>query len=94
MKLMQLAIDEDHRVQKPDEGLEMKARAGSAQRWSDNWVRRYHQWQSRINQGSTQVNLTGVYRAMYWALYTVQECARTKLCYCYHPMVKEELGKG
>ena len=28
---MQLAIDEDRRVQKPDEGLEMKAEAGSAQ---------------------------------------------------------------
>ena len=31
---------------------------------------------------------------MYWAIYTVQERARTKLCYRYRPMVKEELGKG
>ena len=31
---------------------------------------------------------------MYWALYTVQGRARTKLCYRYRPMVKEELGKG
>ena len=92
--LMQLAIDEDRRCRKPDEGLEMKAEAGGAQRWSDDWARRYHQWQSRINQGSTQVNLTGVYWAMYWALYTVQERAQTKLCYRYRPMAKEELGKG
>ena len=62
--LMQLAIDEDRRVQKPGEGLEMEARAGGAQRRNDDWARRYHQWQSRINQGSTQVNSTGVYRAM------------------------------
>ena len=73
---------------------EMEAKAGGAQRKSDDWARRYHQWQSRNNQGSTQVNLTGVYQAMYWALYTVQECARTKLCYRYCPMAKEELGKG
>ena len=91
---MQLAIDEDRRVQEPDEGLEMKARAGGAQRRSDDWARWYHQWQSRNNQGSTQVNSTGVYQAMYWALYTVQGRAWTKLCYCYRPMVKEELGKG
>ena len=90
---MQLAIDEDRRVQKPSKGLEMKARAGSAQRGSDDWARRYHQWQPRINQGSTQVNSTGVYWAMYWALYIVQERARTKLCYCYRPMAKEELSK-
>ena len=64
---MQLAIDEDRRVQKPSEGLEMKAEAGGAQRGSDDWARRYHQWQSCINQGSTQVNSTGVYRAIYWA---------------------------
>ena len=31
---------------------------------------------------------------MYWALYAVQERARTKLCYRYRPMAKEELGKG
>ena len=31
---------------------------------------------------------------MYWALYTVQERARTKLCYRYRPIAKEELGKG
>ena len=31
---------------------------------------------------------------MYWALYTVQGRARTKLCYRYRPMAKEELGKG
>ena len=92
--LMQLAIDEDRWVQKPDEGLEIEARAGGAQHRGDDWARRYHQWQSRINQGSTQVNSTGVYRAMYWAIYTVQGCARTKLCYCYRPMAKEELGKG
>ena len=92
--VMQLAIDEDRRVQKPSEGLEMKARAGSAQRKSDDWARRYHQWQSRINQGSTQVNSTGVYWAIYWTIYTVQERAWTKLCYCYRPMAKEELGKG
>ena len=91
---MQLAIDEDRRVQKPDEGLEMKAEAGSAQHRSDDWARRYHQWQSRINQGSTQVNSTGVYQAMYWALYTVQRRTWTKLCYRYCPMAKEELGKG
>ena len=91
---MQLAIDEDRRVQKPDEGLEIEARVGCAQRGSDDWVRRYHQWQSCINQGSTQVNSTGVYRAMYWALYTVQGRTWTKLCYCYRPMAKEELGKG
>ena len=91
---MQLAIDEDRRVQKPDEGLEIKARAGSAQHRSDDWARRFHQWQSRINQGSTQVNSTGVYRAMYWAIYTVQGRARTMLCYRYRPMAKEELGKG
>ena len=79
-QLMQLAIDEDRRVQKPDEGLEMKARAEGAQRKSDDWARRYHQWRSRVNQGSTQVNSTGVYWAMYWAIYTVQECTRTMLC--------------
>ena len=72
----------------------MKVEAGCAQHRSDDWARRYHQWQSRNNQGSTQVNSTGVYQAMYWALYTVQGRARTKLCYCYHPMAKEELGKG
>ena len=93
-QVMQLAIDEDRRVQNPDEGLEMKARAGGAQRWSDDWARRFHQWQSRINQGSTQVNSTGVYRAMYRAIYTVQERARTMLCYRYRPMAKEELDKG
>ena len=93
-KVMQLAIDEDRRVQKPGEGLEMEAEAGGTQRWSDDWARRYHQWQSHINQGSTQVNSTGVYRAMYWALYTVQGRARTMLCYRYRPMAKEELGKG
>ena len=92
--MMQLAIDEDRRVQKPDEGLEIEAEAGSAQRGSDDWARWYHQWRSRKYQGSTQVNLTGVYRAMYWALYTVQERARTMLCYRYRPMAKEELGKG
>ena len=91
---MQLAIGEDRRVQKPDEGLEEKLKLGGAQRWSDDWARRYHQWKSRINQGSTQVNSTGVYRAMYCALYTVQRRARTKLCYRYRPMAKEELGKG
>ena len=47
-----------------------------------------------LNQGSTQVNSTGVYRAMYWAIYTVQGRARTMLCYCYRRMAKEELGKG
>ena len=61
---------------------------------SDDWARRNHQWQSCINQGNTQVNSTGVYWAMYWSLYTVQRRARTKLCYCYRPMAKEELGKG
>ena len=91
---MQLAIGEDRRVQEPDEGFEIEARAGGARHKSDDWARRYHQWQSRINQGSTQVNSTGVYWAMHWALYTVQERARTKLCYHYHPMAKEELGKG
>ena len=91
---MQLAIGEDRRVQKPGEGLEVEAEAGSAQRRSDDWARRYHQWQSRMNQGSTQVNSTGVYRAMYWAIYTAQERARTMLCYCYRPMAKEELGEG
>ena len=64
-------------MQKLDEGLEIEARV---RRGSDDWARRYHQWQSRMNQGSTQVNSTGVYWAMYWALYTVQGCARTKLC--------------
>ena len=73
---------------------DVKREAGGAQRRSDDWARRYHQWQSRINQGSTQVNSTGVYRAMYWAIYTVHECARTKLSYRYRPMAKEELGKG
>ena len=72
----------------------MKAKAGSAQHRSDDWVRRFHQWQSRINQGSTQVNSTGVYWAMYWSLYTVQERAQTKLCYRDRPMAKEELEKG
>ena len=91
---MQLAIDEDRRVLKPGEGLEIKAKAGSAQHRSDNWAHRYHQWQSRINQGSTQVNSTGVYWALYWSLYTVQGRARTMLCYRYRPMAKEELGKG
>ena len=91
---MQLAIDEDRLVQEPGEGLEMKAKAGYAQHRSDDWARRYHQWQSRINQGSTQVNSTGVYWAMYWALYTVQGRARTKLCYRYRPKAKEELGEG
>ena len=62
---MQLAIDGDRRVQKPSEGLEMKDKAGDAQRGSDDWARRYHQWQSRINQGDTQVNSTGVYWDMY-----------------------------
>ena len=64
---MQLAIGEDRRVQEPDEGLEIKARAGSVKCGSDDWARQFHQWQSRINQGSTQVNSTGVYQAMYWA---------------------------
>ena len=91
---MQLAIDEDRRVQKPGEGFRDRNEAGGAQRWSDDWARRYHQWQSRINQGSTQVNSTGVYRAMYWTIYTVQERARTKLSYRYRPIAKEELGKG
>ena len=31
---------------------------------------------------------------MYWAIYIVHERARTKLCYRYRPMAKEELGKG
>ena len=31
---------------------------------------------------------------MYWTIYTVQERARTKLCYRYRPMAKEELVKG
>ena len=57
---MQLAIDEDRRLQKPDEGLEIEAKVGSAQHESDDWARRYHQWQSHINQGSTQVNSTGL----------------------------------
>ena len=70
-EVMQLAIDEDRRAQKPGEGLEMKAEAGGAQRGSDDWARRYHQWWSRINQGSTQVNSTGVYWAMYWTICTV-----------------------
>ena len=72
----------------------MKAEAGGALRRSDDWACRYHQWQSRINQGSTQVNSTGVYRAMYWSLYTVQGRTQAKLCYGYRPMAKEELGKG
>ena len=72
----------------------MEAKAGSAQRKVDDWARQYHQWQSRIDQGSTQVNSTGVYWAMYWALYIVQGCTQTKLCYRYRPMAKEELGKG
>ena len=91
---MQPAISEDRRVLKLSEGLEMKAEAGSALRGSDDWVRWYHQWQSRMNQGSTQVNSTGVYRAMYWAIYTVQERTQTMLCYRYRPMANEELGKG
>ena len=91
---MQLAIDEDRQVLEPDEGLEIKARAGAAPGRSDDWARRYHQWQSRINQGSIQVNSTGVYWGMYWAIYTVQGRARTMLCYRYRPMAKEELGKG
>ena len=91
---MQLAIDEDRRVQEPNEGLKVRAEVESVQRESDDWARRYHQWQSRINQGSTQVNSTGVYWAMYWALYTVQKRARTRLCYRYRPMANEELGKG
>ena len=78
-------------MQKPDEGLEIKA---EGKHGSDDWARRYHQWWSRINQGSTQVNSTGVYWAMYWSLYTVQEHAWTKLCYLYRPMAKEELGRG
>ena len=48
--LMQLAIDEDRQVQEPSEGVEMKARAGGAQRRSDDWACRYHQWQSRITR--------------------------------------------
>ena len=91
---MQLAIDEDRRCRSRMRALEIKAEAGGALRRSDDWARRYHQWQSRSNQGSTQVNSTGVYWAMYWTIYTVQECARTKRCYCYRPMAKEELGKG
>ena len=75
-------------------GLRDKAEMGSALRGSDDWAHRYHQWQSCINQGSTQVNSTGVYWAVYWAIYTVQERAWTKLCYRYRPMAKEELGKG
>ena len=31
---------------------------------------------------------------MYWGLYTLQECAQTKLCYEWQPMANEELGKG
>ena len=72
----------------------MKAEAGDAQREGDDWARWYHQWQSRINQGSTQVNSTGVYRAMYWSLSTTQERAQTRLCYRYCPMAKEERVKG
>ena len=41
---MQLAIVKTAEVQEPSEGLEMKAEAGGAQRWSDDWARRYHQW--------------------------------------------------
>ena len=47
---MQLAINEDRRMQKPGEGLAMKVEAGSARRGSDDWARRYHQWQSRITR--------------------------------------------
>ena len=92
--VMQLAIDEDRWCSSQMRALEMKARAGGAQRGSDDWAHRYHQWQSHIYQGSTQVNSTGVYWAMYWSLYTVHECAQTRLCYCYRPMAEEELGKG
>ena len=88
--LMQLAIDEDRRCRSWMRAEEIKLE----RRGSDDWVRRYHQWQSRINQGSTQVNSTGVYQAMYRSLYTVQGRAWTKLCYCYLPIAKEELGKG
>ena len=53
---MQLAINEDRRWQKLDEGLDVKCEGKCG---SDDWARWYHQWQSRMNQGSTQVNLTG-----------------------------------
>ena len=87
---MQLAIGEDHRCRSRMRALEIRVKEGG----SDDWARRCHQWQSHINQGSTQVNSTGVYRAMYWALYTVQGRARTMLCYRYCPMAKEELVNG
>ena len=47
---MQLAIGEDRRVQEPDEGLEIKAKAGSALRGSNDWARWFHQWQSCITR--------------------------------------------
>ena len=90
-QVMQLAIDGDRRCRSQIRALGIRAKVGHG---SDDWARRYHQWQSCINQGSTQVNSTGVYQAMYWALYTVQGRARAKLCYRYRPMAKEELGKG
>ena len=31
---------------------------------------------------------------MYWGLYTLQECAQTKLCYVWQPMANEERGQG
>ena len=49
-RLMQLAIDEDRRCWSRMRALEIKAKR---RRGSDDWARRYHQWQSRRNQGST-----------------------------------------
>ena len=46
------------------------------------------------NQGSTHINLTGVYQAVALGLYMYREHTQTKLCYGWQPIVKEELGQG
>ena len=86
VQVMQLAIDEDHWCSEPDEGgRDEEVTTGHIDITSGAVL---------YNQGNTQVNSTGVYWAMALGLYMLQGCAQTKLCYCYHPMAKEELGQG
>ena len=92
-KVMQLAIDEDRRCRSRVRAEVIKAKQG-VRSTGGRLGASVSPVAVLYNQGSTQVNSTGVYRAMYWSLYSVHERARTKLCYRYCPMAKEELGKG
>ena len=81
-------------VQEPSEGLDEKLKQEECSSGVTTGRVGITSGSLVINQGSTQVNSTGVYWAMYWTIYTVQGRAWTKLCYCYCPMAKEELGQG